>query len=187
MQLSCRLSLESIQTENNALIKKIKNYERKVLSSCEEVKEQYLSTIQVLQNTRSLCWRRLLHLFLCSTVWCPVLCFQNSLKESERLQELLSVVEEKKSNLSIYLGEDSSSFSTEELFNTIKTFRGLFIRALKVSWGAANTNEKITVSKHGGQQIIGTVVLDVFCQQAATFSYLIYSFNKTTINCHIMM
>lgn len=82
------------------------------------------------------------------------------------------MVEEKKSNLSIYLGEDSSSFSTEELFNTIKTFRGLFIRAIKVSWGAANTNEKITVSKqpireqHGAQPIIGTVVLDVFCQQA---------------------
>lgn len=47
---ACRLSLESIQSETNALIKQLKNAEKKVLSSSEDVKEQFLSTIQVLQS-----------------------------------------------------------------------------------------------------------------------------------------
>ena len=48
---ACRLSLESIQSETNALIKQLKNAEKKVLSSSEDVKEQFLSTIQVLQSS----------------------------------------------------------------------------------------------------------------------------------------
>ncbi len=60
-------------------------------------------------------------------------CFQESMQACEQLQQLLSSVEDKRKDLSDYLCEDSSSFSIEELFNTIKTFRGLFLRALKVS------------------------------------------------------
>lgn len=58
---------------------------------------------------------------------------QDSLRACEQLQELLSSVEHRRTDLSLYLCEDSSSFSTDELFNIIKTFRGLFLRALKVS------------------------------------------------------
>lgn len=60
-------------------------------------------------------------------------CYQESLQAVEQLQLLLSSVEEQRKHLSAYLCEDSSSFSLEELFSTIKTFRDLFLRTLKVS------------------------------------------------------
>nr|XP_046229570.1 inverted formin-2-like isoform X3 [Scatophagus argus] len=95
------LNLESIQSECNTLIKQLRNTERKVSCSSEDVKEQFLSP------------------------------FQEGLRACEKLQQLLSSVEDKRTELFVYLCEDSSSFSIEELFNTIKTFRGLFIRAIK--------------------------------------------------------
>ncbi|KAI3364695.1 hypothetical protein L3Q82_011473, partial [Scortum barcoo] len=95
------LSLESIQSESNSLIKQLRNCERKVSSSSEDVKEQYLSSIK------------------------------ESLQACEQLQQLLSSLEDKRTDLSVYLCEDSGSFSIEELFSTIKTFRALFLRAIK--------------------------------------------------------
>ncbi|XP_026164047.1 inverted formin-2-like isoform X2 [Mastacembelus armatus] len=95
------VNMESIQSEANSLIKQLKNSEAKVLSSSEDVKEQYLSAIQ------------------------------ESLQACEQLQQLLSLVEDKRTDLSVYLCEDSGNFSLDELFNTIKTFRGLFLRAIK--------------------------------------------------------
>ncbi|XP_044024188.1 inverted formin-2-like isoform X2 [Siniperca chuatsi] len=95
------LNLESIQSETNSLIKQLKNSEHKVSSSSEELKDQHLSAIQ------------------------------ESLRACEQLQRLLSSVEDKKTDLSVYLCEDSSSFSIDELFSTIKSFRGLFLRAVK--------------------------------------------------------
>lgn len=56
-----------------------------------------------------------------------------NLRAFEQLQQLLSSLEDKKTDLSGYLCEDNSSFSIDELFSTIKTFRGLFLRAIKVS------------------------------------------------------
>ncbi|XP_008295303.1 inverted formin-2-like [Stegastes partitus] len=94
-------NMESIQSEANSLTKQLKNAEKKVLSSSEDVKEQYLSAIQ------------------------------ESLQACEQLQQLLSSVEDKRVDLAVYLCEDSSSFSLDELFRTIKTFRDLFLRAIK--------------------------------------------------------
>lgn len=137
----CRLNLEAIQSESVSLIKQLKNSERRVLSSSEDVKEQYLTPIQVLQSrlrppledlfTRFFGFSSLFMSTCC--VLSSVVCFQGSLREFEQLQHLLSSLEEKKTSLSIYLCEDSSSFSTDELFTTIKTFRRLFLRAIKVS------------------------------------------------------
>ncbi|XP_068565284.1 inverted formin-2-like isoform X2 [Cebidichthys violaceus] len=95
------LNLDSIQSESNTLIKQLKNCESKVSCSPEDLKEQYLSTIQ------------------------------ESLQAGEQLQQLLSSLEDRRTDLSVYLCEDTSSFSIDELLNTIKTFRGLFLRAIK--------------------------------------------------------
>ncbi|XP_024656767.2 inverted formin-2-like [Maylandia zebra] len=99
------LSLDSIQSETKTLNKRLKNSERSVSSSSDDMKEQYLSTIQ------------------------------ESLQAVEQLQLLLSSVEEQRKHLSAYLCEDSSSFSLEELFSTIKAFRDLFLRTLKENEG----------------------------------------------------
>ncbi|XP_037607502.1 inverted formin-2-like [Sebastes umbrosus] len=98
------MNLESIQSESNTLMKQLKNFEKKVSSPSEELKElkdQYLSTIQ------------------------------ESLQACEQLQQLLSSIEDQRTDLSVYLCEDSSTFSIDELLNTIKTFRGLFLKAIK--------------------------------------------------------
>uniref|UniRef100_A0AAY5K420 Inverted formin, FH2 and WH2 domain containing n=1 Tax=Esox lucius TaxID=8010 RepID=A0AAY5K420_ESOLU len=47
------------------------------------------------------------------------------------LEERFSEIVRKKAELALYLCEDANQLSLEELFNTIKTFRGLFIKALK--------------------------------------------------------
>nr|XP_029138553.1 inverted formin-2-like isoform X2 [Labrus bergylta] len=95
------LNLESLQCESSALIKQLKNSEQRLSCSSEDLKEQYLTPIQ------------------------------ESLQALEMLHQLLSSLEDKKTHLSVYLCEDSSSFSIEELFNTIRTFRGLFLRAIQ--------------------------------------------------------
>ncbi|XP_076611963.1 inverted formin-2-like isoform X3 [Chaetodon auriga] len=106
------LNLESIQSVSNTLIKQLKNSERKVSSSSEDLKEQYLPLIQ------------------------------ESLQACEQLQQLLSSVEDKRMDLSIYLCEDSNTFSIDELFSTIKTFRGLFLRAIKENESRGQLEER---------------------------------------------
>uniref|UniRef100_A0A1A8CYD1 Inverted formin, FH2 and WH2 domain containing n=1 Tax=Nothobranchius kadleci TaxID=1051664 RepID=A0A1A8CYD1_NOTKA len=56
---------------------------------------------------------------------------QESRQACERLQQMMSSVEDRRRDLANYLCEDSSSFSLDDLFSTIKTFRGLFLRAIK--------------------------------------------------------
>ncbi|XP_062293707.1 inverted formin-2-like [Scomber scombrus] len=92
---------ETIQSELSTLNKQLKNCEKKLSSAAADVQQHYLSSIQ------------------------------DSLASCEQLQQLLSSVDERRTELCVYLCEDSSRFSLYELFNTIKTFRGLFLRALK--------------------------------------------------------
>ncbi|XP_078130467.1 inverted formin-2-like isoform X2 [Sander vitreus] len=56
---------------------------------------------------------------------------QESLQACEQLRQMLSSVEDRRTDLCVYLCEDSSSFSVDELFSTIKTFRGLFLRTMQ--------------------------------------------------------
>ncbi|XP_062415545.1 inverted formin-2-like [Pungitius pungitius] len=95
------LNLDSIQSESNTVTNKLRSSQSKVCCSSEDLKEQYLPPLQ------------------------------EGLDACEQLQQLLSSLEDQRTDLSVYLCEDSSGFSIDELFNTIKTFRGLFLRAIK--------------------------------------------------------
>lgn len=57
---------------------------------------------------------------------------QENLEACQALCQRLAAMEKKRSELALYLCEDANQLSLEELFGTIKTFRGLFVKALKV-------------------------------------------------------
>ncbi|KAM8832852.1 inverted formin-2-like isoform 2-T3 [Spinachia spinachia] len=95
------MNLDSIQSESNTVTNQLRSSESKVCCSSEDLKEQYLPPLQ------------------------------EGLHACEQLQQLLSSLEDRRTDLSVYLCEDSSSFSIDELLHTIKTFRGLFLRAMK--------------------------------------------------------
>lgn len=72
------------------------------------------------------------------TVWRP--CPQASIEASQALEQVFEAVEQKKLALANYLCEDTQQLSLEDTFSTMKTFRDLFLRALKVgpapaAWG----------------------------------------------------
>ncbi|XP_071355157.1 inverted formin-2 isoform X2 [Trachinotus anak] len=95
------VNLESIQSEASALLKRLNETAKKVSNSVEEVKEQYA---KVLDESREAC---------------------------QALSERFTEIDKQKSELAVYLSEDANQLSLEELFATMRTFRGLFIKALK--------------------------------------------------------
>uniref|UniRef100_A0A8C6VCD7 Inverted formin 2 n=1 Tax=Naja naja TaxID=35670 RepID=A0A8C6VCD7_NAJNA len=54
-----------------------------------------------------------------------------SLTANQKLEEEFELVETKRTELANYLCEDPNKLSLEEIFNTMKTFRDLYIKALK--------------------------------------------------------
>ena len=57
---------------------------------------------------------------------------QSSISASKDLQEEFASIEKKKEELADYLCEDRKKLSLEDVFNTMKTFRELFLKALQV-------------------------------------------------------
>lgn len=57
---------------------------------------------------------------------------QGSISASKNLQEEFDSIEKKKDELADYLCEDRKKLSLEDVFNTMKTFRELFLKALQV-------------------------------------------------------
>ncbi|XP_035276594.1 inverted formin-2-like [Anguilla anguilla] len=95
------VNLNSIQSEANSLSLRLKNIENKVSSSVEDIKQQYMSAIE------------------------------ENMKACSDLEEQFAEIEKKKTELAQYLCEDASTLKLEDLFGTIRTFRGLFLKALK--------------------------------------------------------
>ncbi|XP_057715709.1 inverted formin-2 isoform X1 [Corythoichthys intestinalis] len=100
-QKAAGVNLDSLQSEANALLKRLNEASKKVSKSVEEVKEQY------------------------STV------LEENLEACQALSKRFVDIDKKRSELAVYLCEDANQLSLEELFGTIKTFRELFIKALK--------------------------------------------------------
>ncbi|XP_054017747.1 inverted formin-2-like [Dryobates pubescens] len=95
------INLEIIRMESSTNLKKLLELQRKVLSSNDDVKQQYEKPIQ------------------------------DSIDASRKLEEEFETIERKREELANYLCEDPSKLSLEDIFSTMKTFRDLFIRALK--------------------------------------------------------
>uniref|UniRef100_A0A8C3PHK0 Inverted formin, FH2 and WH2 domain containing n=1 Tax=Calidris pygmaea TaxID=425635 RepID=A0A8C3PHK0_9CHAR len=95
------INLDVIRTESGTNLKKLLELQRKVLSSNDDVKQQYEKPIQ------------------------------DSIDASRKLEEEFENIERKREELANYLCEDPSKLSLEDIFSTMKTFRDLFIRALK--------------------------------------------------------
>uniref|UniRef100_A0A452QY90 Inverted formin-2 n=1 Tax=Ursus americanus TaxID=9643 RepID=A0A452QY90_URSAM len=95
------INLELIRSESSTNLKKLLEMERKVSSSIPEVQEQYTQRLQA------------------------------SIEASRALDEVFQAIEQKKLELASYLCEDAQQLSLEDTFSTMKTFRDLFIRALK--------------------------------------------------------
>uniref|UniRef100_G3TRC4 Inverted formin, FH2 and WH2 domain containing n=1 Tax=Loxodonta africana TaxID=9785 RepID=G3TRC4_LOXAF len=95
------INLEVIRSEASANLKKLLETERKVLASIPEVQEQYAERLQT------------------------------SIEACRLLDEVFAAIEQKKLELASYLCEDTQQLSLEDTFCTMKTFRDLFLRALK--------------------------------------------------------
>uniref|UniRef100_A0A8C8ZFW4 Inverted formin-2 n=1 Tax=Prolemur simus TaxID=1328070 RepID=A0A8C8ZFW4_PROSS len=99
------INLEVIRSEASSNLKKLLETEQKVSVSVPEVQEQYAGRLQA------------------------------SIAASQALDKLFEDIEQKRQELADYLCEDAQQLSLEDTFSTMKTFRDLFIRALKARVG----------------------------------------------------
>nr|XP_013038476.2 inverted formin-2-like isoform X1 [Anser cygnoides] len=95
------INLDIIRSESSTNLKKLLELQRKVSSSNDDVKQQYEKPIQ------------------------------DSIDAARKLEEEFETIDRKREELANYLCEDPSKLSLEDIFSTMKTFRDLFIRALK--------------------------------------------------------
>ncbi|XP_055274622.1 inverted formin-2 isoform X2 [Moschus berezovskii] len=95
------INLEAIRSESSGNLKKLLEMERKLSSSIPEVQEQYTHRLQA------------------------------SITDSQALEEVFQAIEQKQLELASYLCEDAQQLSLEDTLSTMKTFRDLFLRALK--------------------------------------------------------
>uniref|UniRef100_A0A8C6UX96 Inverted formin 2 n=1 Tax=Neogobius melanostomus TaxID=47308 RepID=A0A8C6UX96_9GOBI len=68
--------------------------------------------------------------------------YTSVLQVCQALTKRFSEIDAKRSELAVYLCEDANKLSLEELFGTIKTFRELFLRALKENKSRAKAEKR---------------------------------------------
>lgn len=95
------INLDAVHSESTTNLKKLLEMERKLSSSVPEVQEQYAHRLQA------------------------------SITDSQALEEVFQAIEQKQLELASYLCEDAQQLSLEGTLSTMKTFRDLFLRALK--------------------------------------------------------
>lgn len=95
------INLDAVHSESSTNLKKLLEMERKVSSSVPEVQEQYAHRLQA------------------------------SITDSQALEQVFQAIEQKQLELASYLCEDAQQLSLEDTLSTMKTFRDLFLRALK--------------------------------------------------------
>ncbi|KAM9787257.1 inverted formin-2 isoform X1 [Syngnathus typhle] len=100
-QKAAGINLDFVQSETNGLLKRLNEALKKVSNSSEDMKQQYAKVIE------------------------------ENLAACQALSERFVDIDKKRSELAVYFCEDANKLSLEELFGTIKTFRELFIKALK--------------------------------------------------------
>ncbi|XP_061468301.1 inverted formin-2-like isoform X5 [Rhineura floridana] len=95
------INFKEMQVEVDGLLKKLLEIEKKISSSKDDVKVQFGKSIK------------------------------DSINASKELGVEMNALVEKKVELADYLCEDRNTHSLDDLFNTMKAFRDLFINALK--------------------------------------------------------
>ncbi|KAF5916873.1 hypothetical protein HPG69_011781, partial [Diceros bicornis minor] len=75
-----------------------------------------------------------------------------SIAGSQALEEVFQAIEQKKLELADYLCEDAQQLSLEDTFSTMKTFRDLFLRALKVGRGRGWSGSHLLSSGGAGSR-----------------------------------
>nr|XP_005024834.4 inverted formin-2-like isoform X1 [Anas platyrhynchos] len=92
---------DAMRAEASANLKKLLEIEKRLFLSTEDLKIQHAKSVQ------------------------------GSISASKNLQEEFDSIEKKKDELADYLCEDRKKLSLEDVFNTMKTFRELFLKALQ--------------------------------------------------------
>ena len=70
------------------------------------------------------------------------LCLQASITASQEVEEVFQAIKQKQLELAAYLCEDAQQLSLEDTLSTMKAFRDLFIRTLKVGPAVAGEGRR---------------------------------------------
>ncbi|XP_035407122.1 inverted formin-2-like isoform X3 [Cygnus atratus] len=118
---------DAMRAEASANLKKLLEIEKRLFLSTEDLKIQHAKSVQVCKS---------------------------SISASKDLQEEFASIEKKKEELADYLCEDRKKLSLEDVFNTMKTFRELFLKALQLGYQnpGSGVNESNCLSARSLQQ-----------------------------------